>query len=61
MDRIGFIGVGSMGTRIARRLHQAGYMLTVCDRNPAALREFENWALLIADRQLHVAPATSSS
>ena len=49
MDRIGFIGVGSMGTRIARRLHQAGYMLTVCDRNPAALREFEKLGTAIAD------------
>jgi 3-hydroxyisobutyrate dehydrogenase-like beta-hydroxyacid dehydrogenase len=49
MDQIGFIGVGSMGARMARRLHQAGYGLTVCDRNPAALREFENLGTAIAD------------
>ena len=49
MDQIGFIGVGSMGSRMARRLHQAGYSLTVCDRDPAALREFENLGTAIAD------------
>ena len=41
MERIGFIGVGSMGSRMARRLQQAGYPLTVCDREPGALRAFE--------------------
>ena len=49
MDRIGFIGVGSMGARMARRLHQAGYALTVCDRSSAALREFETLGIPIAD------------
>jgi 3-hydroxyisobutyrate dehydrogenase len=41
MERIGFIGVGSMGSRMARRLQNAGYRLTICDRNPVALRAFE--------------------
>jgi 3-hydroxyisobutyrate dehydrogenase-like beta-hydroxyacid dehydrogenase len=48
MERIGFIGVGSMGSRMARRVHQAGYRLTVCDRDPAALREFEALGTAIA-------------
>ena len=50
MEQIGFIGVGSMGSRMARRLHQAGYRLTVCDRDPAALRAFENLGAAIAHR-----------
>src|SRR6202521_3477169 len=48
MEHIGFIGVGSMGSRMARRLHQAGYRLTVYDRDPAALRAFENLGAAIA-------------
>src|SRR5262249_11412813 len=42
MKRIGFVGVGSMGARMARRLHEANYTLTVCDSAPAALRDFED-------------------
>jgi 3-hydroxyisobutyrate dehydrogenase len=41
VERIGFIGVGSMGSRMARRLQRAGHRLTVCDRDPTALRAFE--------------------
>ena len=33
--RLGFIGVGSMGSRLVRRLLGAGYQLTVFDRNQA--------------------------
>ena len=36
---IGFIGVGSMGAPIARRLLQNGQKLIVCDVNPRAIKE----------------------
>lgn len=37
---IGFIGVGNMGSRMARRLVDAGYRVTVCDTSDAALETF---------------------
>jgi len=33
--KIGFIGLGNMGSRIARRLVDQGYQLSVYDRDPA--------------------------
>jgi len=38
--RIGFIGVGRMGGRLARRLQDAGYSLTVFDTSDAVVRPF---------------------
>jgi 3-hydroxyisobutyrate dehydrogenase-like beta-hydroxyacid dehydrogenase len=38
MENIGFIGVGRMGGRMARRLIQAGHPLTIFDTNDAAAR-----------------------
>jgi len=38
---VAVIGVGSMGAAIARLLQKAGYALTVCDVNEAALARFE--------------------
>jgi 3-hydroxyisobutyrate dehydrogenase-like beta-hydroxyacid dehydrogenase len=35
--RIGFVGVGRMGSRMASRLLDAGYSLTICDMNDAAV------------------------
>jgi len=40
MHRIGFIGLGSMGSRMARRLLDAGHELTVYDSNPTVLARF---------------------
>jgi 3-hydroxyisobutyrate dehydrogenase len=40
MHSIGFIGVGVMGAPIARRMMDAGFTLTVCDRNAAAVAPF---------------------
>jgi len=40
MRKIAVIGVGSMGNPMARRIHSAGYELTVCDRNEKALEAF---------------------
>ncbi len=36
-QNIGFIGVGRMGGRMARRLIDAGYALIVCDASDAAV------------------------
>src|SRR5438067_7085518 len=36
--RLGFIGLGAMGSRIARRLLDAGYPLAVYNRTPAKTR-----------------------
>ena len=34
---VGFVGLGQMGSRMAVRLLEAGYNLTVFDSNPAAM------------------------
>lgn len=38
---VAFIGAGNMGAPMAWRAHQAGFELTVCDRNALALEPFE--------------------
>ncbi|SAK97458.1 3-hydroxyisobutyrate dehydrogenase [Caballeronia pedi] len=38
---VAFIGVGSMGAPMARRVREAGFGLIVCDRNPDVLASFE--------------------
>jgi 3-hydroxyisobutyrate dehydrogenase-like beta-hydroxyacid dehydrogenase len=38
LQNIGFIGVGRMGGRMARRILEAGYSLTICDTSDAVLR-----------------------
>jgi 3-hydroxyisobutyrate dehydrogenase len=40
-ERIGFIGVGMMGTPMARRLVEAGYKLVAYDIDPAAMKRAE--------------------
>jgi len=39
--KIGFIGLGSLGTGIARKIAQSGFQLVVCDVNAAALEAFD--------------------
>src|SRR5262249_16533469 len=39
-EHLGFIGVGRMGARLARRLIDAGFELTICDTDAEALRSF---------------------
>jgi 3-hydroxyisobutyrate dehydrogenase-like beta-hydroxyacid dehydrogenase len=34
MQKIGFVGLGTMGSRIAARLANAGHPLVVCDIDP---------------------------
>lgn len=38
---VGYIGLGSMGTRIARRLARCGFNVTGCDISPQALEAFD--------------------
>jgi 3-hydroxyisobutyrate dehydrogenase-like beta-hydroxyacid dehydrogenase len=46
---IGYIGMGSMGSLMARRLLQAGYRLTVYDRTREKTREAEQNGAQVAD------------
>ncbi len=39
MEKIGFVGLGTMGKPMALNLMKAGYHLTVCDINPQPLKE----------------------
>lgn len=40
-QRVGFIGLGSMGAPIARRLARCGFEVTGCDNSPQMLAEFD--------------------
>lgn len=42
MTRLGFVGVGKMGSRMVRRLLEHGYTVTVYDINPAAVESFKD-------------------
>ena len=39
--RLGFIGIGKMGSGMASNLAKSGYKLFVCDKNPDALKDLE--------------------
>jgi len=41
MNSVGFVGLGSIGAQMARRLLSRERALTVCDAAPQALRGFE--------------------
>ena len=41
-ERVGFIGLGNMGSPMARRLREAGYTLTVLDANGEAVDRFRS-------------------
>ncbi|MPR05482.1 NAD(P)-dependent oxidoreductase [Microvirga tunisiensis] len=70
-DRIGFIGLSSMGAAIAERFADAEVTLTVCDLNPANLEPFKAAGVSIAASPREVAdvcdivfsclPSTSAS
>jgi 3-hydroxyisobutyrate dehydrogenase len=40
-EKAAFIGLGSMGAPIARRLARSGYRIVACDISPAALQAFD--------------------
>ena len=50
MERIGFIGAGSIGTPMVKRLILSGYDVIVCDKRAEALEGFEEMGARITDR-----------
>ena len=44
MERIGFIGVGSIGSAMARCVIRGGFKVTICDKSLRALEEFKKIA-----------------
>ena len=60
MENIGFIGVGRMGGRMARRLIQAGHPLTIFDTNDAAARVLVDLGAKRVDSAKAVASACES-
>jgi 3-hydroxyisobutyrate dehydrogenase-like beta-hydroxyacid dehydrogenase len=48
MTRVGFIGLGSQGAPMARRIVEAGLPLTLWARRPPSLEPFEDSAALVA-------------
>ena len=47
---VAVIGVGAMGAPMAVNIHKAGFHLTVCDRNPAALAPFAKLGVTCVER-----------
>jgi 3-hydroxyisobutyrate dehydrogenase len=47
--RLGFIGIGNMGSRIARRLLEHGYQLMAYDRSRATADALAKYGATIAD------------
>lgn len=50
MERIGFIGVGSIGAAMARCVIRAGFKVTICDKSPRAREEFKKTAFQVTDK-----------
>jgi 3-hydroxyisobutyrate dehydrogenase len=50
MKRIGFIGLGSIGSPMAGCIIRAGFQVTVCDQNPKALDRFRKTAYRLTDK-----------
>jgi 3-hydroxyisobutyrate dehydrogenase-like beta-hydroxyacid dehydrogenase len=49
MQKIGFIGLGNMGKRVAMAILNKGYPMTVFDQNPAAMEAFVSKAKTAAN------------
>ena len=47
--RLGFIGIGNMGSRIARRLLENGYQLIAYDRTRETAEALRNYGAAVAD------------
>jgi 3-hydroxyisobutyrate dehydrogenase-like beta-hydroxyacid dehydrogenase len=54
-ESIGFVGVGRMGGRMARRLLDGGLNLTICDSSPEVLRPLVERGAHVADSAAAVA------
>ena len=61
MERVGFIGLGVMGSRMAQNILKGGYPLTVYDVDPTAVEVLQNagetWP---SHRRMWAVRATSS-
>src|SRR6266446_1308771 len=53
--RLGFIGLGYLGSRIARRLVAAGFPIIVFDRDPAKTRDFSRLGIETAENPVALA------
>jgi 3-hydroxyisobutyrate dehydrogenase-like beta-hydroxyacid dehydrogenase len=53
--KLGFIGLGNMGSRIAQRLLEHGYQLSVYDRNASKLEGFATQGAVAAKDAVHLA------
>lgn len=58
MERIGFIGLGTMGKPMARNLLKAGYPLTVYNRSRAAVDELVSDGAMAVESSAEVAAAS---
>jgi 3-hydroxyisobutyrate dehydrogenase-like beta-hydroxyacid dehydrogenase len=47
-SRVGFIGLGLMGSRLARRLHSDGWKIQAWNRSPHPAKEIQNEGIAIA-------------
>ncbi len=56
--RVGFIGLGSQGAPMARRIVEGGYDLTLWARRPASVEPFADTAAKIADTPAQLAAAS---
>lgn len=56
--RIGFIGLGDIGSPMAMRLHQQGHELTVWNRNPERSRAFAESGIPVAGSAAELASAS---
>ncbi len=55
MQQYGFIGLGIMGSAMARNLITAGYQVTLWNRNPEKCRELEALGAMVANSPARVA------
>ncbi len=56
--KVGFIGIGAMGTPMANNIHKAGFPLTVYDRNPSKITGFAERGVAVASNCAEVARAS---
>ncbi|CAK9141179.1 unnamed protein product [Ilex paraguariensis] len=55
LDRVGFIGLGNMGSRMASNLIKAGYSVTIHDVNPNVMKMFSEKGILTKESPSEVA------
>ncbi|KAL7131175.1 hypothetical protein ABFS83_13G180700 [Erythranthe nasuta] len=59
-DRVGFIGLGNMGSRMANNLIKAGYSVVVHDVNHDAMKKFSEQGILTKNSPIEVAEASDA-